>query len=78
MRKLLKFLLASALILFVGVPVAIVACVVLLGALGIAVGIGGAVIGLLFTLVTLALMIVLPVLLLWWIATRLFSRQRTY
>ena len=78
MRKLIKFLLASALILFVGIPLAIVACVVLLGALGIAVGIGGAVIGLLFTIIKLALMIVLPILLLWWIATRMFSRQRTY
>ena len=60
------------------IPIRAGSDVVLLGALGIAVGIGGAVLGLLFTIIKLALMIVLPILLLWWIATRMFSRQRTY
>jgi energy-coupling factor transporter transmembrane protein EcfT len=77
MRKLIKFLLVAALILFIGVPLSIVALVFLLGALGVVVGIGGAIIGLVLTVLKFALMIVLPVLLLWWIASRMLSRERT-
>lgn len=77
MRKLLKFLLVSALILFVGLPLAFVAFVFLSAALGIAVGIGGAILALVVTVLKFGLLIILPILLLWWIATRMLSRQRT-
>jgi hypothetical protein len=77
MRKLIKFLLVAALILFIGVPLSIVALVFLLGALGVVVGIGGAIIGLVLTVLKFALMIALPVLVLWWIASRMLSRERT-
>lgn len=78
MRKLLKFVLMSALILFVGLPLAFVAFVFLMATLGVVVGIGGAVVGLMLTVLKFALLIALPLLLVWWVATRMFSRERSY
>lgn len=78
MRKLIRFLVVSALVLFVGIPLAFAAMVLGLTALGIAAGIGGAILGLLFTVVKVALMVILPVALLWWLATRMFSRERSW
>jgi hypothetical protein len=78
MRKLIKFLVVAALVLFLGVPLTVVALVFVFGALGVVVGIGGAIIGLMFTVLKFALMLALPVLLLWWIATRMLSRERSY
>jgi hypothetical protein len=78
MRKFVKFVAVSALILFVGLPLAFVVFVFGMAALGVAIGIGGAIIGLMLTVLKFALMIILPLLLLWWVATRLFARERTY
>ena len=77
MRRFLKFVLAFALIVFVALPVGLIAFVTLMAALGIAIGIGGAILGLMFTLLKFALIIVLPLLLLWWVAKRLFAPERT-
>jgi hypothetical protein len=78
MRKLLKFLLVSALILFIGVPVAFVCFVLLMTMLGVAVGIGSALLGLAFTIIKVALMIILPIALLVWVGKRLLAPERTY
>jgi hypothetical protein len=78
MRKFLKFALVSALILFIGVPVAFVCFVLVMMMLGIAVGIGSAILGLAFTVIKFALMIILPIALLLWIGKRLLAPERTY
>ena len=78
MRKFLKFALVSALILFVGVPVAFVCFVLLMTMLGVAVGIGTAILGLAFTVIKFALMIILPIALLVWVGKRLLAPERTY
>jgi hypothetical protein len=78
MRKLLKFILVSALVLFIGVPVAFVCFVLLMTMLGVAVGIGSALLGLAFTVIKFALMIILPVALLMWVGKRLMAPERTY
>lgn len=78
MRKLLKFLVVSALILFVGVPAAFLLFVFGMAALGVTLGIAGAIIGLMFAALKIALMIILPIALIWWVAKRLMAPERTY
>ena len=78
MRKFVKFALISALVLFVGVPVAFVCFVLLMTMLGVAVGIGSAILGLAFTVIKFALMIILPIALLVWVGKRLLAPERTY
>jgi hypothetical protein len=78
MRKFLKFALISALVLFVGVPVAFVLFVMVMAMFGIAIGIGSAILGMIFTVIKFALMIVLPIALLVWVAKRLLAPERTY
>jgi hypothetical protein len=78
MRKFLKFVLVSALVLFIGVPVAFVCFVLLMTMLGVAVGIGSALLGLAFTIIKFALMIILPIALLVWVGKKLLAPERTY
>ena len=78
MRKFLKFALIAALVLFVGVPVAFVLFVMVMAMFGIAIGIGGAILGMIFSVIKFALMIVLPIALLVWVAKRLLAPERTY
>ena len=78
MRKFLKFCLVAALILFIGVPVAFVLFVMVMAMFGVAVGIGSAILGLLFTVIKFALMVILPIALLVWVAKRLLAPERTY
>jgi hypothetical protein len=78
MRKLVKFVLVSALVLFVGVPVAFLVFVLGMAALGVTLGIAGAIVGLMFAALKIALMIILPILLVWWVAKRLMAPERTY
>ena len=78
MRKFLKFLVVSALVLFVGVPVAFLVFVLGMAALGVTLGIAGAIVGLMFAALKIALMIILPILLVWWVVKRLMAPQRTY
>lgn len=78
MRKFLKFVLVSALVLFVGVPVAFVCFVLLMTMLGVAVGIGSALLGLAFMIIKFALMIILPIALLVWVGKRLLAPERSY
>ena len=78
MRKTLKVLFYSALILFVGVPVAFALFVAAMAMFGVVVGIGFSIIGLVLTALKFALMIVLPIALLVWVAKRLLAPERTY
>jgi hypothetical protein len=45
---------------------------------GVAVGIGSAILGMIFSVLKFALMIILPIALLVWIAKRLLAPERTY
>jgi len=78
MRKFLKFIVVSALLLFVGLPLAFLVFVLGMAALGVTLGIAGAIVGLVFTALKIALMIVLPIALIWWVAKRLLAPERTY
>jgi hypothetical protein len=78
MRKTLKVVLYSALILFVGVPVAFALFVAAMAMFGVVVGIGFGIIGLVLTVLKFALMIVLPIALLVWVAKRLLAPERTH
>ena len=78
MRKFIKFLFVSALVLFVGVPAAFLIFVFGMAALGVTLGIAGAIIGMIFTVLKIALMIVLPIAIVWWVAKRLLAPERTY
>jgi hypothetical protein len=78
MRKFLKFLVVSVLVLCVGVPVAFLVFVLGMAALGVTLGIAGAIIGLALAALKMALMIILPIALIWWVAKRLMAPERTY
>jgi len=78
MRKTLKVLLYSALILFVGLPVAFALFVAAMAMFGVVIGIGFSILGLVLTALKFALMVVLPIALLVWVAKRLLAPERTY
>ena len=78
MRKTLKVLLYSALILFVGLPVAFALFVAAMAMFGVVIGIGFSILGFVLTALKFALMVVLPVALLVWVAKRLLAPERTY
>ena len=78
MRKFIKVMLVSALVLFIGVPLAFVLFVMVMAMFGVAIGIGSAILGLIFTVLKFALMIILPLALLVWVAKRLLAPERTY
>lgn len=78
MRKFVKVMLVSALVLFVGVPVAFLCFVLVMAALGVTLGIAGAIVGMLFAVLKIALMIILPIALIWWVVKRLMAPERTY
>jgi hypothetical protein len=78
MRKLLKVILVSALVLFIGVPAAFLVFVLGMAALGVALGIGGAIVGLMFAVLKIALMVVLPIVIVVWLVKRLLAPERTY
>jgi hypothetical protein len=78
MRKFIKFLVVSVLVLCVGVPVAFLVFVLGMAALGVTLGIAGAIVGLAFAALKMALMIILPIALIWWVAKRLMAPERTY
>ena len=78
MRKTLKVVFYSALILFVGVPVAFALFVAAMAMFGVVVGIGFGIIGLVLTALKFALMIFPPIALLVWVAKRLLAPERTY
>ena len=78
MRKFLKFALLSALVVCVGLPVAFALFVAAMAMFGIVIGIGGAIVGLILAVLKIALMIVLPIAIIWFVAKRLLAPERTY
>ena len=74
MRKTLKFILYSGLILFV----AFVLFVAAMSIFGVVIGVGFGILGLILTALKFALMVVLPIALLVWVAKRLMAPDRTY
>jgi hypothetical protein len=78
MRKFIKVAFISALVLFVGVPVAFLVFVLGMAAIGVTLGIAGAIIGLMFSALKIALMVILPILVVWWVVKRLMAPERTY
>lgn len=78
MRKTLKFLVYSALILFVGLPVAFALFVAAMALFGVVIGVGFGILGLILTALKFALMVVLPIALLVWVGKRLLAPDRTY
>jgi hypothetical protein len=78
MRKTLKFIFYSALILFVGLPVAFVLFVAAMSIFGVVVGVGFGILGLILSALKFALMVALPIVLLVWVARRLMAPDRTY
>jgi uncharacterized membrane protein YhiD involved in acid resistance len=78
MRKFLKFFLVFALVCFVGLPAAFILFVMGMAAFGVVIGIGAWIIGMMLTVLKFALIVLLPLMLLWWLAKRLFSPERTY
>ena len=78
MRKTLKVLLYSALILFVGLPVAFALFVAAMAMFGVVIGIGFSILGFVLTALKFALMVVLPLALLVWVVKRLLAPERTY
>jgi len=78
MRKTLKVLFYSALIVFVGLPVAFALFVAAMAMFGVVIGIGFSILGLVLTALKFALMVVLPIALLVWVAKRLLAPARTY
>jgi len=78
MRKTLKVLFYSALIVFVGLPVAFALFVAAMAMFGVVIGIGFSILGLVLKALKFALMVVLPIALLVWVAKRLLAPERTY
>jgi hypothetical protein len=78
MRKFIKVAFISALVLYVGVPVAFLVFVLGMAAIGVTLGIAGAIIGLMFSALKIALMVILPILVVWWVVKRLMAPERTY
>ena len=78
MRNTLKFLFYSALVLFVGVPLAFVIFVLGMSLFGVVIGVGLGIAGLILTALKFALMVILPIALLVWVAKRMVSPDGTY
>ena len=78
MRKFLKFVAVFSLICFVGLPAAFLLFVAGMAAFGVALGIAGWIIGMIFAVLKFALIVILPIALLWWVAKRVFSPERSY
>jgi hypothetical protein len=78
MRKTLKIILYSALMLFVGLPVAFVLFVAAMAVFGVVIGVGFSLLALILKVLKVVLLVVLPLALLVWVAKRLMAPERTY
>lgn len=78
MRKTLKIIFYSALILFVGLPAAFVLFVAGMSIFGVVIGVGFGILGLILSALKFALMVVLPIALLVWVAKRFMASDRIY
>jgi pilus assembly protein TadC len=76
--RTLKFLLLSALFLFVGIPCLFVLFVMGMAMFGVVFGVGMALVGILLAIVKVALMVIIPVAIVLWLVKRLTTRDRVY
>lgn len=76
--RLVKFLLWSAFVVCVGLPCAFVLFVMGMAAFGIVFGLGMAIVGMLLAVVKVALMVIVPAAIIYWLLTRNSSRSRVY
>jgi len=78
MRKFLKFAALFVLIFCVGLPAAFILFVLGMAAFGIVIGIGAWIVGVMLTVLKLSLIVLLPLAVLWWVAKRMLSPERSY
>ena len=76
--RALKFLLLSALFVFVGIPCLFVLFVMGMAMFGVVFGLGMAVVGIMLAVIKMALMIILPVALVVWLFKRATVSDRVY
>lgn len=76
--RALKFLLLSALFVFVGIPCLFVLFVMGMAMFGVVFGLGMAVVGIMLAVIKMALMIILPIALVVWLFKRVTARDRVY
>ncbi len=74
--RLLRFLLLSALFIFVGIPCLFLLFIFGLSMFGVVLGIGGAMIGIMLAIAKIALIIILPIALLVWLFRLFFGAAR--
>ena len=67
-----------SLVCFVGLPAAFILFVMGMAAFGVVIGIGAAILGMMFTVLKLALIVLIPLMVLWWVAKRLLAPERSY
>ena len=78
MRKFLKFAALFVLLFCVALPAAFILFVLGMAAFGVVIGIGAWVVGMMLTVLKLSLIVLLPLALLWWVAKRVLSPERSY
>lgn len=76
--RLLKFLLLSALILFVGIPCLFVLFVAGMAMFGVVFGLGLAMVGMLLAVVKVALIIIVSIAIVVWLIRRMTGLGRVY
>lgn len=76
--RTIKFLLLSALFLFVGLPCLFVLFVMSMAMYGVVFGIGMALVGILMSIVKVALMVIVPVAIVLWLVRRATAPDRVY
>jgi hypothetical protein len=76
--RVLKLMFWAVLIVCVGLPAAFLLFVFTMAALGVAIGIGAAIVGMVLMVLKAALLIIVPVAVIYWIAKRLMAPERTY
>lgn len=76
--RTLKFLLLSALFVFVGIPCVFVLFVMGMAMFGVVLGVGMAIVGIMLAVIKMALMIILPVALVVWLYRRATAPDRVY
>ena len=76
--RVIRFLLWSVLFLCVGLPLLFLCFVFGMAAFGVVIGVGMAMAGMMISILKLALMIILPVALVVWLAKRMSKPSRVY
>lgn len=76
--RALRFILLSALFIFVGLPCLFVLFVMGMAAFGVVFGLGMAVVGMLLAVVKMALFVIVPIAILAWLFSRMTRSERVH